>query len=70
MTRSLPPLVPFAEILRTALGMATNRVVEGSRRNAVDALATGRADTEAAAEAFTAWAPAPTVHAVAYRESA
>lgn len=58
MTRQLPPLVPFSEILRTALGMASGRIVAGSRRNAADALVAGVADTEAASAAFAAWVPA------------
>jgi hypothetical protein len=53
MRQQLPPLAPFAELLRTALGTASRQIAEGSRRNAADAIATRTADrhgSEALAE--------------------
>ena len=38
MTRALPPMASFSELVGTALSAATGRLVEGSRRNARDAL--------------------------------
>ncbi|MDQ1603361.1 MAG: hypothetical protein QOE01_1206 [Actinomycetota bacterium] len=44
MRQQLPPLAPFAELLRTALGTASRQIAEGSRRNAADAIAARTAD--------------------------
>lgn len=38
MTRALPPMASFSELVTTALRAATVRVTEGSRRNAREAL--------------------------------
>ncbi|HEY4314385.1 MAG TPA: hypothetical protein VGO19_02620 [Actinomycetes bacterium] len=38
MTRSLPPLVSFTELVGTLVLAATRPVTDGSRRNARDAL--------------------------------
>ena len=38
MTRALPPMASFSELVSTALRAATVRVTEGSRRNAREAL--------------------------------
>jgi hypothetical protein len=44
MRQQLPPLAPFAELLRTALGTASRQIAEGSRRNAADAISARTAD--------------------------
>ena len=38
MTRALPPMASFSEIVSTTVRAATSRLAEGSRRNARDAL--------------------------------
>jgi hypothetical protein len=38
MTRALPPMASFSEIVSTTVRAATSRLAEGSRRNALDAL--------------------------------
>ncbi len=48
MTQPMPPLVSFTEMVRTAVGAAAHRVAEGSRRNALAAIAAHDADGRAA----------------------
>ena len=38
MTPALPPMASFSELVGTALNAATGRLVDGSRRNAREAL--------------------------------
>jgi hypothetical protein len=38
MTRALPPMASFSELMTTAVRAATHHLAEGSRRNAREAL--------------------------------
>jgi hypothetical protein len=38
MTRALPPMASFSELVSTTVRAATHHLAEGSRRNALDAL--------------------------------
>jgi hypothetical protein len=50
MRQQLPPLEPFAVLVRSAFGAASRHVVAGSRRNAAGAIS---ARTEEARDAST-----------------
>ena len=60
MTRpALPPVVSFAELLHHAVEAATVRLVQGSQRNAQDALDVHDALARETAEALAAVATLP-----------
>lgn len=58
MTQPPPPLVSFAEMVRTAVGAAVYHVAEGSRRNALAAIAAREAEARAGSDALSGLGPA------------